>query len=77
MGIAKEAILALTSLVMASPSNVARLLEMDAACQSIFVECLPACGDFGIQVHTSCPKPAAVLLLGNQERSACMFSNPM
>ena len=43
--------MALIALVMGSSDNVARLLEMDAACQSLFVDCLPACGDFGIQVH--------------------------
>lgn len=48
---AREAVdVLLAFLIYGHQRSVAKLLEMKAECHSLFVDCLPTCGDFGIQV---------------------------
>ncbi len=48
---AREAVdVLLAFLIYGNQRNVAKLLELKAECHNLFVNCLPSCGDFGIQV---------------------------
>lgn len=52
INLARVAISTLVAIVTACPSNVDKLVSMQAKCNALFIVGLQTCGDFGIQVST-------------------------
>lgn len=75
--VTREVIMTLIALVLGSRENVSRLLNMKAACHSLFVEGIPNCGDFGIQVWLTIPARGKVdicrLARGSTPNNGCIM----
>jgi hypothetical protein len=63
LGVAREALTALTHLVILCPANATALLGLQAACNSLFGVCLASCGDFATQVANAWPAMRMTLLI--------------